>query len=140
MAGRDEVNHPCFQKRLRKREAEEVLEYVKTIKLGRLAVNYDEIDKYLTRFPYFSKYAQQVRKQLVSLGTLRVVKRNEVIFMQGDPSPNIYFILRGTVKLSVKKSDMGNQPVIIKTIYDGQEFGEQVHLKESEHLTREVIE
>lgn len=30
---------------------------------------------------------------------------------------------------------MGNIPVIIKILYDGQDFGEQVNLKESENLS-----
>ena len=43
----------------------------------------------------------------------------------------MYFVLRGTVVVSVTKSDMGNLPIIIKILYDGQDFGEQVNLKES---------
>ena len=49
-------------------------------------------------------------------------------------------MLRGTAALTVTKQDMGNIPVIIKLIYDGQDFGEQTHLKESEHLSKEVVE
>jgi len=35
---------------------------------------------------------------------------------------------------------MGNLPVIIKIQYDGQDFGEQVNLTESEHLSKALIE
>lgn len=52
----------------------------------------------------------------------------------------MYFVLRGTVVVSVTKSDMGNLPVIIKILYDGQDFGEQVNLKESENLSQAVID
>lgn len=63
-----------------------------------------------------------------------------MIFRQGERSLNVYFILRGTVVVSVTKSDMGNLPVIIKILYDGQDFGEQVNLKESENLSQAVID
>ena len=103
-------------------------------------MNYDIIDQYITRFPYFSKYAESVRKRLLDLAELRLYKKNEIIFRQGEPSPNIFFVLRGTVVISVKNNDMGNLPVVIKILYDGQDFGEQVMLKESENLTQEVID
>ena len=35
---------------------------------------------------------------------------------------------------------MGNLPVIIKILYDGKDFGEQVNLKESESLSQAVID
>jgi len=55
----------------------------------------------------------------LDLAELRLYKKNEIIFRQGEPSPNIFFVLRGTVVISVKNHDMGNIPVIIKILYDG---------------------
>ena len=48
--------------------------------------------------------------------------------------------MRGSVEVSVVKNDLGNLPVIIKILYDGQDFGEYVNLKESEDVTPELIE
>jgi hypothetical protein len=60
--GKAEIeNHPSFQKRLRLHEAEDVMAYVKLVKSGKLALNFYEIDRYLQRFPYFSKYSESVR-------------------------------------------------------------------------------
>jgi CRP-like cAMP-binding protein len=56
-------------------------------------------------------------------------RQNEIIFNQGDSSPEIFFILKGTVALKVNKSDMGNLDVFIKIYYDGQEFGETNQVK-----------
>ena len=42
--------------------------------------------------------------------------------------------------VSVKQNEMGNLPVVIKILYDGQDFGEQVNLPESEQLDSSVIE
>ena len=42
--------------------------------------------------------------------------------------------------MQVVKSDMGSLPVIIKILYDGQDFGEQVNLKESDDLPQSVID
>lgn len=69
------------------------------------------------------------------MGHLKIYEQGDVIFRQGEQSKSIFFILRGTVEVSVTKSDMGNLPVIIKILYDGQDFGEQVNLKESENLS-----
>jgi len=71
---------------------------------------------------------------------IRVYKKDEVILRQGDQSPFLYFMLRGSAGLTVTKQDMGSIPVIIKVVYDGQDFGEQTHLKESDQLSREVVE
>ena len=49
-------------------------------------------------------------------------------------------MLRGTVAVEVEKSDMGGLPVVIKVLYDGQDFGEQVNLKESANLSQQVID
>lgn len=95
----------------------------------------NSIDKYLTRFAYFSKYSEKVRSKLMEVGTLRIFKKNEIIYRQGDPSPNVFFILRGSVALTVNKKDLGSQTIVIKIMYDGQEFGEFVNLKESKDFS-----
>jgi CRP-like cAMP-binding protein len=55
----------------------------------------------------------------MEMGTLKIYQRDEIIYNQGDPSPDVYFILRGSIALSVKKKDMGHQNVTIKIMYDG---------------------
>ena len=72
-------------------------------------------------------------------GQLRIYKKDEVIYRQGEPSEAVFFILRGTVSVEVVKNDMGNLPVIIKILYDGQDFGEQVNLKESANVSKADI-
>ena len=52
----------------------------------------------------------------------------------------MHVVLRGTVAVEVEKSDMGGLPVIIKVLYDGQDFGEDVNLKESADLSQAVID
>jgi len=57
-----------------------VLEYVETVKSGRFVLNFDEINRYLMRFPYFSRYSESVRHKLLSFGMLRVYEKGEIIF------------------------------------------------------------
>lgn len=59
------------------------------------------------RFAYFSKYSEKVRNKLIQAGILKVFKKNEVIYRQGDPSPYVFFVLRGSIALSVNKKDLG---------------------------------
>ena len=59
------------------------------------------------RFAYFSKYSEKVRNKLMQAGILKVFKKNEVIYRQGDPSPYVFFVLRGSIALSVNKKDLG---------------------------------
>lgn len=114
---------------------------METFKLRKIPVNFKQIDKYLVRFPFFKKYPEEVRKQLLQYGKLLNFKKGDIIFKQGDPSPNIYFIFRGTVVFQVNKEDMGYQPVFIKVYYDGQEFGEQnkVNKEAAQDLTPDEI-
>ena len=73
---------------------------------------------------------------------LNIYEQNETIFQQGEPSPCTFFLIRGTAKLTLTKKDMGGIPVVIKTIYDidGQDFGEQAHLKAGGDITQEAID
>lgn len=82
----------------------------------------------LCRFPYFSKFAPGVRAQLIQNSHVRLFKQGEIIFKQDNPSPHFFFLVRGSVALTVEKPDMGNIPVVFKILYDGQDFGEQVNL------------
>ena len=44
------------------------------------------------------------------------------------------------MEVSVVKNDLGNLPVVIKILYDDQEFGEYVNLKESRDVSQELID
>jgi CRP-like cAMP-binding protein len=50
---------------------------------------------------------------------LKIYEKGEMIYKQGVPSPFVYFVLRGSVEVSVVKNDLGNLPVVIKILYDG---------------------
>ena len=93
-----------------------------------MVVNFDRIDELLTKFSYFERYSQDIRKKMMAQCYLRIYKKGELIYNQGDPSPYVFFILRGSVEVSVVKNDLGNLPVVIKILYEGQEFGEYVNL------------
>ena len=55
--------------------------------------------------------------------------------MQGDDSPSVFVIIRGSVKAILTKKEYGFIPIIVNTFYDGRDFGEATLYQVSEHLT-----
>lgn len=44
---------------------------------------------------------------------------DEVIFKQGDDSPEFFFLLRGSVSLTVSRIMYPGVTISVKTVYDG---------------------
>ncbi len=61
-----------YSKSLRECEAQKIYEYVQTVHHGKFAINFFEIDQYLNRFQYFSKYSIEVRQKLLEFGILKI--------------------------------------------------------------------
>ena len=55
-----------------------------------------------------------------------------MVFKRGDPSNSYFVIIKGSVSITVVKEEFGNVPVIIKTCYDGDYFGELAHFEGKE--------
>ena len=50
--------------------------------------------------------------------------KEHIIFNQGDKGDKLYIILSGSVKVILKKQVFGDDPIVVATLYDGQQFGE----------------
>ena len=70
------------------------------------------------------------------------VPPGSTIYRQGELGGVFYVILRGTVKVVMKKPDFGPEPLTITTLYDGDNFGELAvfKTKHTEDLPPEVID
>jgi signal-transduction protein with cAMP-binding, CBS, and nucleotidyltransferase domain len=66
-----------------------------------MPMNFDEIDVFLQRFQFWNRFKSKAREEMMDNCSVRVFKEGEVIFNQGDASPNYFVILRGTVALTV---------------------------------------
>ena len=117
-SGREEPS-ASFEHRLRKEEADQVLDFNLRHKQGKIQTNYDNVDQYLCRFGFFKKYSKEIRKELLQNCEVKVFEQDQVIFRQGDGSPDFFFILRGTVSLSIERFESCEESFYFKTLYDG---------------------
>ena len=100
---------------------------------------YNKIDNYIERLQFFKKYPFLIRKQMINHGKIKVYSDGEIIFNQGEIQSHFYVLLRGSIKVMLRKADFGNIPIIINSIYDGKEFGDTNHYEVSENLSQEMV-
>ena len=62
-----------------------------------------------------------------------------MIFKQGEDSPFVNVIIRGSTKGILTKKEYGFIPIVVNTFYDGREFGEATHYQVSEKLTQSMV-
>lgn len=78
------------------------------------------------------QYDDSVKEKLLSVAIPKFeVPPNTVLFSQGDHKDGYYVIARGTVKIEQKAARYMNKkdmpPVVVRTCYDGDTFGEMVY-------------
>ena len=62
---------------------------------------------------------------MVERASIRMYEPNEIIFRQGDPSPDLFLIIYGSVKSTVWRGDWRDFVTVqLQTFFDGQMFGE----------------
>jgi CRP/FNR family transcriptional regulator, dissimilatory nitrate respiration regulator len=65
----------------------------------------------LERCPMFAKLASDDHQRIADVSEVRVFKRNEVIFQEGDPARSFYIVLDGDVKV-FKSSQQGKEQTL----------------------------
>ena len=67
-------------------------------------------------------------------GISKVVEldKGDVVYRQGEPDYEVYVIVRGIVKLKMKKQEFGDDtpPIVVQTLYDGDHLGEMALVKD----------
>jgi hypothetical protein len=52
---------------------------------------------------------------------------------------HLFIIVRGSVKVKIRKEEYGLEPIFIDTVYDGDHFGDLTWFEKSENLTEEMV-
>lgn len=61
---------------------------------------------------------------LIQAGELVDYDADTQIFEEGDPALHVYIIVRGSVSIRVMMPELGNDPIPVQSLYDGQVFGD----------------
>ena len=72
--------------------------------------------------PLFSELAPRDLDQLAAITRCRHMKAGKVVFRQGDPGTEMYFIVSGLVQVSIVLPDDGE--TALRQLGSGEEFGE----------------
>jgi CRP/FNR family cyclic AMP-dependent transcriptional regulator len=78
--------------------------------------------KALGDFPLLRELPVEVRAELERKARMRIVQKNRILFLPGDPSDSVYFLASGRVKIS-RLSETGKE-LILEILEGGRFFGE----------------
>ncbi|CAD8118326.1 unnamed protein product [Paramecium sonneborni] len=107
------------------------------------SINFDEIDKIVSKLIFFERFTKSTRINLVKLGQYIEVPPGEYVFHQGDFGDNLFVILSGSVVVKIEKKFNRFGPVIeqvVSSLYDGQHFGELAMMETTQKGAEEVLE
>ena len=79
------------------------------------------LTKHLT---FFMRFTEQECRMIYTMASFRNFQARTTIFNQGDEGDNMYVILKGSVAVEIKSPDIGNLPIIVALLKDGEHFGE----------------
>ena len=71
----------------------------------RTAMDAEKKNSFLSLFPLFSNLSDPERRRLAEMMEYRVKPRYNFLYMPGEPSDTIFFLARGTIKISTHSSD-----------------------------------
>ncbi|HAJ78720.1 MAG TPA: hypothetical protein DCO75_03030 [Fibrobacteres bacterium] len=83
-----------------------------------------EIIDILENMDFFNGVSQHSKEELASICIPRMLKKNEVLFSEGDPGNFLYILATGSIRI-YKSGDSGRETVI-KIIKPGELFAEVV--------------
>jgi CRP-like cAMP-binding protein/tetratricopeptide (TPR) repeat protein len=78
----------------------------------------------LSPLKFFTRFQKEVRAQLLAISEYRYSVPGETIFTQGEAGTIMYVLLHGSVLVQQSSTDLGDVPLTISTLYDGDSFGE----------------
>jgi len=73
---------------------------------------------------FFARFQREVRAQLLAISEYRHSVPGATIFTQGETGTIMYVLLYGSVLVQKSSPDLGDTPLTISTLYDGDSFGE----------------
>lgn len=88
------------------------------------ARDYSELEKMLSKLPFFAKFPGGVRVQLLKRCEFRIFQKEDYIIRQGDPGDYMFVIISGAIEIRKVSPDFGMLDITINSMYDGETFGE----------------
>ena len=107
--------------------AEEIALIIKHKKaiLARKIPDFAPICAILDKIEWFRKIAFKERELLIRKASVEVFEPGMLIFRKGDPSPNLFVIISGSVYTTTSKKIWGPDVIMNgKMFFDGEVFGE----------------
>ncbi|WP_147533747.1 Crp/Fnr family transcriptional regulator [Bacillus marasmi] len=99
----------------------------------------EQIKKVLSQFSLFRELDEQEISKIVEISIARELKKNNHVFLQGDPISNVYFIVEGKVK--IYKSDSSGREQIVNIVKAGDMFPHVGFFRKGEYPAfAEIIE
>src|SRR5699024_4368945 len=89
----------------------------------RTFMNPSSIKDLLQRFPLFKNMTDDEIEPVLEIARTRVYRQGTHLFMQGDPLSNVYFILKGKVK--IYRTDLQGKEQIINVLGKANMFPHQ---------------
>jgi CRP/FNR family cyclic AMP-dependent transcriptional regulator len=84
----------------------------------------DNFKEFLARSELFKDIAEQDQKELLQSLQMLTIPEEEHIFEEDDLGDNLYLLLAGTVKISVRSTAFQSGQDLIRTLHPGDIFGE----------------
>jgi len=78
----------------------------------------------LGKLKFFAKFQLEVRRKFLEISHLQIAQPREIVFDQGDPGLYMYVILHGSVAVTKHSPEYGADPLVLTTLYDGENFGD----------------
>jgi CRP/FNR family transcriptional regulator, cyclic AMP receptor protein len=99
----------------------------------------EQIKKVLSQFSLFRDLDESEISKIVDIAIARELKKNNHVFLQGDPITNVYFISEGKVK--IYKSDSSGREQIVNIVKSGDMFPHVGFFRKGEYPAyAEIIE
>ena len=89
----------------------------------------------LSKLRFFMRFRSLVREELLKVGEVLQIPRDQYVFRQGDPGSHVFAVLSGSIQVWRQASEYGADPLLVHTLYDGDSFGELSLFTTSDGLT-----
>lgn len=83
-------------------------------------MNSNHLKQFLSKYSLFRDLDDTEITRIAEISILRKWEKNSYVFHQGDPLENVYFILKGKIK--IYKSDINGREQIVAILKDGEMF------------------
>jgi CRP-like cAMP-binding protein/tetratricopeptide (TPR) repeat protein len=95
-----------------------------TEELSKKVKSLEKIDKIASKLEFLQKFPLHMRESIYLCAKIETFSPGDVVFREGDPGESMYVIIKGSVVINKRLSEVRNHPVIISSLYDGRQFGD----------------